>query len=323
MKILITGTCGFIGYSLAESLLKKNIIVYGIDNLNDYYSVSIKKLRLKNLKKNKNFIFKKIDISNRNLLFKFFKKKKIDIIFNFAAQAGVRYSLKKPDAYFFSNLIGFINIVDLANILKAKKIFYASSSSVYGDAKTYPVKEKFELNPKNIYGLTKKINEISARTFSLNSKIQFIGLRFFTVFGEWGRPDMMLFKVLNSFKKKKLFYLNEGGNHLRDFTYIRDVVSILNILIKKKFKNNFELYNVCSNRPLKVANIINEMQRNLNGLKIKTVNPKILKKIEVNKTHGNNKKILKLIENYKFTSFKKALKNTIDWYMKNKIYKIT
>jgi len=171
MKILITGTCGFIGYSLAESLLKKNIIVYGIDNLNDYYSVSIKKLRLKNLKKNKNFIFKKIDISNRNLLFKFFKKKKIDIIFNFAAQAGVRYSLKKPDTYFFSNLIGFLNIVDLANILKTKKIFYASSSSVYGDAKTYPVKEKFELNPKNIYGLTKKINEISARTFSLNSKI--------------------------------------------------------------------------------------------------------------------------------------------------------
>ena len=134
---------------------------------------------------------------------------------------------------------------------------------------------------------------------------------------------MMLFKVLNSFKKKKLFYLNEGGKHLRDFTYIRDVVSILNILIKKKFKNNFELYNVCSNRPLKVANIINEMQRNLNGLKIKTVNRKMLKKIEVNKTHGNNKKILKLIENYKFTSFKKALKNTIDWYMKNKIYKIT
>ena len=110
---------------------------------------------------------------------------------------------------------------------------------------------------------------------------------------------------------------------MRDFTYIKDVVSVLDILIKKKFKNNFELYNVCSNRPLKVANIINAMQSNLNGLKIKIVNPKILKKIEVNKTHGNNKKIIKLIKNYKFTSFNTALKNIIEWYLKNKIYKIT
>jgi UDP-glucuronate 4-epimerase len=323
MKILITGTCGFIGYSLAESLLKKNNIVYGIDNLNDYYSVSIKKLRLKNLKQNKNFIFKKIDISNRNLLFKFFRKKKIDIIFNFAAQAGVRYSLIKPDSYFFSNLIGFLNICDLAKSLKVKKVFFASSSSVYGDAKKYPVKESFDLNPKNIYGLTKKMNEISAKTLSLDGKIKFIGLRFFTVFGEWGRPDMMLFKVMESYQKNLFFYLNDSGKHFRDFTYIQDVVSILNKLIKVNFKNNFQLFNVCSNRPIKVIKIINEMQNNLQGLKIKNVNPKILKKIEVNKTHGDNKKILNLMKEQKFTNFSVALKNTIDWYMKNKIYKIT
>ena len=323
MKILITGTCGFIGYSLAESLLKKNNIVYGIDNLNDYYSVSIKKLRLKNLKQNKNFIFKKIDISNRNLLFKFFRKKKIDIIFNFAAQAGVRYSLIKPDSYFFSNLIGFLNICDLAKSLKVKKVFFASSSSVYGDAKKYPVKESFDLNPKNIYGLTKKMNEISAKTLSLDGKIKFIGLRFFTVFGEWGRPDMMLFKVMESYQKNLFFYLNDSGKHFRDFTYIQDVVSILNKLIKVNFKNNFQLFNVCSNRPIKVIKIINEMQNNLQGLKIKNVNPKILKKIEVNKTHGDNKKLLNLMKEQKFTNFSVALKNTIDWYMKNKIYKIT
>ena len=323
MKILITGTCGFIGYSLAESLLKKNNIVYGIDNLNDYYSVSIKKLRLKNLKQNKNFIFKKIDISNRNLLFKFFRKKKIDIIFNFAAQAGVRYSLIKPDSYFFSNLIGFLNICDLAKSLKVKKVFFASSSSVYGDANKYPVRETFDLNPKNIYGLTKKMNEISAKTLSLDGKIKFIGLRFFTVFGEWGRPDMMLFKVMESYQKNLFFYLNDSGKHFRDFTYIQDVVSILNKLIKVNFKNNFQLFNVCSNRPIKVIKIINEMQNNLQGLKIKNVNPKILKKIEVNKTHGDNKKILNLMKEQKFTNFSVALKNTIDWYMKNKIYKIT
>lgn len=202
MKILITGACGFIGYSLSKSLLQKKNIIYAVDNLNDYYSVPLKKLRLENLKKNKNFIFKKIDISNRKQLFKFFKKKKIDIIFNFAAQAGVRYSLIKPDSYFFANLIGFLNVCDLAKSLKVKKLFFASSSSVYGDAKKYPVNENFHLNPKNIYGLTKKINEISAKTYSLTNKIQYIGLRFFTVFGEWGRPDMMLFKLMHSYKKK-------------------------------------------------------------------------------------------------------------------------
>ena len=253
----------------------------------------------------------------------FLEKKKIDIIFNFAAQAGVRYSLIKPDSYFFSNLIGFLNICDLAKSLKVKKVFFASSSSVYGDAKKYPVKESFDLNPKNIYGLTKKMNEISAKTLSLDGKIKFIGLRFFTVFGEWGRPDMMLFKVMESYQKNLFFYLNDSGKHFRDFTYIQDVVSILNKLIKVNFKNNFQLFNVCSNRPIKVIKIINEMQNNLQGLKIKNVNPKILKKIEVNKTHGDNKKILNLMKEQKFTNFSVALKNTIDWYMKNKIYKIT
>ena len=253
----------------------------------------------------------------------FLKKKKIDIIFNFAAQAGVRYSLIKPDSYFFSNLIGFLNICDLAKLLKVKKVFFASSSSVYGDAKKYPVKESFDLNPKNIYGLTKKMNEISAKTLSLDGKIKFIGLRFFTVFGEWGRPDMMLFKVMESYQKNLFFYLNDSGKHFRDFTYIQDVVSILNKLIKVNFKNNFQLFNVCSNRPIKVIKIMNEMQNNLKGLKIKNVNPKILKKIEVNKTHGDNKKILNLMKEQKFTNFSVALKNTIDWYMKNKIYKIT
>ena len=323
MKILITGACGFIGYNLAQSLLQKNNTVYGIDNLNDYYSPTLKRLRLRNLKKSKKFFFKKIDISNRNQLFNFFKKKKIDIIFNFAAQAGVRYSIIKPDSYFFSNLIGFLNICDLAKLLKVKKVFFASSSSVYGDAKKYPVKETFDLNPKNIYGLTKKMNEISAKTLSLNGKIKFIGLRFFTVFGEWGRPDMMPFNVMDSYQKKSFFYLNDSGKHFRDFTYIKDVVSILNKLIKVNFKNNFELFNVCSNRPIKVIKIVNEIKNNLNGLKIKNVNPKILKKIEVNKIYGDNKKIINLIKSQKFTNFNVALKNTIDWYMKNKIYKIT
>ena len=140
------------------------------------------------------------------------------------------------------------------------------------------MKETFDLNPKNIYGLTKKMNEISAKTLSLDGKIKFIGLRFFTVFGEWGRPDMMLFKSDGLISKKNLFfYLNDSGKHFRDFTYIQDVVSILNKLIKVNFKNNFELFNVCSNRPIKVIKIVNEMRDNLQGFKNKKCKSKNIK----------------------------------------------
>ena len=231
--------------------------------------------------------------------------------------------MKEPDKYFFTNLISFFNIIDLAKISKTKKVFYASSSSVYGDSKKYPVNEKFEINPKNIYGFTKKMNEISAKIYSLNSNIKFVGLRFFTVFGEWGRPDMLLFKLMRAFKKKKVFYLNESGNHHRDFTYIKDVVYILNKLIKINLKENNSVYNICSNRPVKVAKIVTKMKKKLKGLKIKNISPKIIKKIEVNKTHGDNRKILKLIKTNKFTKFDIALRNTIKWYMDEKIYKIT
>ena len=253
MKILITGAAGFIGFHLAKALLSrsKNKVI-GIDNYDNYYSVKLKKLRTAYLKKYKNYKFIKVDLSDFKKLKNSLKTEKIDIVYHFAAQAGVRFTLENPDKYFNSNFIGTLNIFEIIKFKKIPKCFFASSSSVYGDQKKYPLKENFELNEKNIYALTKKMNEECAKNYSelINSK--FICLRFFTVFGEWGRPDMLIFKYLKKYYDNKVFILNEGGNHLRDFTYIKDVINLLVKLKSYKFKNKYQTYNICSNKPKKI-----------------------------------------------------------------------
>ena len=225
MNILITGCAGFIGYSFAAKILKtnKNIKVIGIDNLNNFYSIKLKKKRLLEVKNFKNFKFYKVDLLNKKSLDNIFKKNKIDIIFNFAAQAGVRYVSSHPEKFIDSNIYGFHNLIEVSKKYKISKFFYASSSSVYGDKNIYPVSEDDKLYPKNIYGLSKKMNEEYADML-LDNKTKYIGLRFFTVFGEWGRPDMLILKFLDYAKKNKKFLLNNSGNHWRDFTYIDDVV---------------------------------------------------------------------------------------------------
>jgi len=176
MNILITGCAGFIGYSITAQLLRrKKIIVYGIDNLNKYYSIKLKKKRLSLLRKKKNFKFFKIDISNKKKINNFFKRNKIDIIFNLAAQAGVRYVISKPEKFIDSNITGFHNLIDVSKNYNISKFFYASSSSVYGDKNSYPVSEKSELSPKNIYGLSKKFNEEYVN-INFNKKTKYIGL---------------------------------------------------------------------------------------------------------------------------------------------------
>ena len=323
MNILITGIAGFIGSKLAETLLEDKINVYGIDNLNSYYSARLKKLRLNRLKKYNNFKFYKIDIKNKFIINKLKNLKKIDVIFHFAAQAGVRYTLSNPEKYFHDNIKSYFNILELAKQKKVKKLFFASSSSVYGDQNTYPLKEKIKLKEKNIYGFSKKINEISSEFYSRIFGFKIIGLRFFTVFGEWGRPDMLIFKYLKMNLDKKKFFLNFNGKHYRDFTYIGDVVKILKKLLKSKFKKNYEIYNVCSNKPKKIIDVIKKInQLNIN-FKYTNSFSEELKKVEVNKTHGDNKKIIKKIGYIRFTDFNMALKKTIDWYLNNKINKIT
>ena len=314
MKILITGCAGFLGFHLSKKLLqnKKNSIT-GIDNLNDYYSVKLKNKRLNILKKNKNFYFKKIDIENKKKLNNFLNKKKIDIIYHLAAQAGVRYSLVNPESYLKSNIEGFFNILEFARLKKIKKIIYASSSSVYGDQKKFPIKENFSKNQKNLYAITKDFNEKLAQLYFDNFKLKLVGLRFFTVYGAWGRPDMIYFKYLNSLKFNKLITLYNNGNHYRDFTYIDDVVEMM-LKIKNLDNSIFtnKTFNICSGKSISLIKYLKEIER-LYGKKCKI--KKIGKqKIEIFKTHGDNTLIRKLINKNKFINYKIGLKETVNWF---------
>jgi len=316
MKILVTGAAGFIGFNFSKYLLEKtNFDVIGVDNLNDYYSVNVKKSRLKLLKEFKNFSFVKLDITNKKKLEKIFKVK-IDAVFHFAAQAGVRYSIKNPRAYIESNTLGFFNVMDFSIKNKVKKIFYASSSSVYGESKKFPLKESDSINPKNIYGLTKKNNEEITELLSKYNNISCIGLRFFTVFGEWGRPDMLINKYLKSiFYKNKKFYLNNFGHHTRDFTYIKDINKILFNLLKKKPFKGHTVFNICSNKPIKITKILGIISKEVKQ------KPKIYKRkfqqADVIKTHGDNNKIKKYTNIKKFTETSLAISSVANWYKKN------
>jgi len=316
MKIFLTGVAGFIGFRLSLELLKKKYTLYAIDNLDNYYSLKLKKKRLDILKKYKNFNFKKIDISNKKSLENYLKTKNFDIIFHLAAQAGVRYSVINPKKYIKTNLKGFRNILHLFKNKNFKNFFYASSSSVYGDTRLFPLKENFKLNPKNLYAKTKIQNEKDAKKFKNFYKKNIVGLRFFTVYGEWGRPDMMILKLLSCLKKNKIFELNNSGDHYRDFTYIDDVTKILvKILNKNSFK--YDVYNICSSKPLFIKNVIKQFKNFTNYNLIKNVKKN---KLDVYKTYGDNSRIKKLVNVNRYTDFKKGLLNTIKWY-KNIGYK--
>ncbi len=318
MKILVTGVAGFIGFSVAQKLLQKKYEVYGIDNFDDYYSIKLKKKRLNELKKFKNFIFFKIDITKVNSLKKI-SKLNIKLLFHFAAQPGVRYSLKNPQKYFDVNVKGFENIFYHLNKRHLSKIIYASSSSVYGDQSQFPTKEDANLKAKNPYGLSKIINENFSSINSSIYKLSFIGLRFFTVYGEWGRPDMFTFKLLNCIKKNKIFYLNKSGNHKRDFTYIRDVVDICLKLINYKSKKKNEIFNICSSRSINMRDIKKIFIKKYPKAKIVNAPVNIA---DVKDTFGSNKKIQKEIKYKNFVKFENGIKNAIDWFESNKIYRI-
>ena len=317
MKILITGVAGFIGHSIAADLLSKKHYVYGLDNLDNYYSIKIKKKRLNNLNKYNKFFFKKIDLNNKKNLENYFKRKKFDLVIHLAAQAGVRYSFENPEKYINSNFFGFLNLVLCSRDNNVKKIIYASSSSIYGDSKKLPVSEKDKLSTKNIYAVTKKLNEDTAELYSKLTNIKFVGLRFFTIFGEWGRPDMLIFKVFKSHFTNKKIYINNYGHHYRDFTYIGDVTKIIKKLIFKKLSKH-DIFNICSNNPININELIKNFSKNykLNKQYVK------LHKADVINTHGNNNKIKKQLNLNSFTNFYKAFYKTFEWYKKNKIYKI-
>ena len=316
MKILITGSAGFIGYNFCKFLLlNTNHKIYSIDNINNYYSQKLKRARIKDLNKYKNFKFFKFDLCNKRKLEKIFQTK-FDIVYHLAAQAGVRYSLINPRSYINSNILAFYNLIEFIKKNKIKKFLYASSSSVYGESSKFPLKETHIINPKNIYGLTKKNNEELVELFFANTVTKCVGLRFFTVFGEWGRPDMLIYKYLKSlFNKKTKFYLNNFGNHTRDFTYIGDVMDILYKLMRLKLSKNNNVVNICSNHPIKITKVLKFIDKYFQK------KPKIYKrsfqKADVKKTHGSNLKVKFLTNKKKFYPIQVSLLKTIKWYEKN------
>ena len=218
MKVLVTGNAGFIGFHLSNYLIKKKHHIIGIDNLNKYNDVNLKKSRLVILKKFKNFNFHKIDIADKKKLFKKLKNKKFDVVINLAAQAGVRYSISNPDQYLKSNIVGFCNLLNLIKKKKIKHFLFASTSSVYGNNNYKTFKESYpSVFPIQFYAATKRSNELIAHSYSHIYNIPSTALRFFTVYGPWGRPDMALFKFTKNIINKKEIEVYNFGKHKRDF----------------------------------------------------------------------------------------------------------
>ena len=224
---------------------------------------------------------------------KLFLKNKIDVIFNFAAQAGVRYSLTNPEKFINSNINGYFNILELSRKFGVKRLFYASSSSVYGDIKKFPTFESNNLKPINVYSLSKEFNENLSKIYFDLYGIQSIGLRFFTVYGEWGRPDMFLFKLFKSSLTNSKFELNNNGNHYRDFTYIEDINQILDRLLNKSTKLKNDIINICGGKSINIKDLVDLFKKE-NKLDIVY---KTKHKADLLKTHGSNKKIIQKLEN--------------------------
>ena len=319
MQILITGCSGFIGFHVSQYYLKngKNTVI-GIDSLNSYYSKKLKNDRLSILKKKYKTTFKffKININSYQKLNKIFSKYKFKLIIHLAAQAGVRYSLINPKSYINSNILGFYNILELAKINNINHLVFASSSSVYGDNKIFPLKESDNTDkPIQLYAATKKSNEIIAHAYCNLYKMKITSLRFFTVYGPWGRPDMSLFKFVNCILKNKSIDIYNNGNHIRDFTYIDDLVNGIKIASNSKnFPKNdsrFRILNIGSNNPIKLMQFINLIEKNL-GKKAKKKFIE-LQKGDIHKTHADIKKIQKLGYVPK-TKIEDGIKKFIQWY---------
>tara|TARA_B100000795_G_scaffold270028_1_gene262008 strand:- start:4932 stop:5930 length:999 start_codon:yes stop_codon:yes gene_type:complete len=326
MSILITGAAGFIGFHLSEIFMKKNFKVIGIDNLNSYYDVNLKKNRLKILKKNKNFKFYQLDISNEKKIDDLFKKHKFKYVINLAAQAGVRYSLINPQSYLKSNLIGFFNLINAAKNNNVKHFLYASTSSVYGlsDKKSFKEKDIAD-HPIQFYAATKRANEIIAHSYSHLYNLPTTGLRFFTVYGPWGRPDMALFKFTKNILEKKKIDVYNYGNHKRDFTYIDDIVNAIYLSASKlpkksKAKNDpsvsttapYQILNIGGGKKVSLMRFIKEIEKNLN-MKSK-INFLPLQKGDVKETMCNTNKLKKYINFSSKTNYKTGIKNFISWY---------
>ena len=313
MKYLITGCSGFIGYHVAQHLLNKNNLVIGVDNLNRYYDYKLKTDRLKKLK-NKNFKFYKFDLSNKNKLKKIFKDFKFDYVIHLAAQAGVRYSMKNPYTYINSNISATTNLLECCKEYKPKKILLASSSSVYGTQKTFNFKESMKIDkPISFYAASKISMENIAYYYSDLYKMPVRVLRFFTVYGPWGRPDMAYYKFTKSIINNKKIDIYNNGNHFRDFTYITDIVKFVSKIIKKDNKTIFEILNLGRGNPQKLKKFISIIENKLQKKAIK--NYLSMQDGDMLGTSANMNKFQKKYNLKAKVNLNLGISKFVDWYL--------
>ena len=333
MKILVTGVAGFIGYHTAMRLLDQKQTVVGIDNLNDYYDVSLKQARLDNLAEHPNaadYEFIKMDISDQTAVEKLFAQHKFDQVIHLAAQAGVRYSIQNPHIYVQSNIVGFLNILEGCRKQQVSHLVYASSSSVYGLNATLPFSENVSVNhPLSFYGATKRSNEMMAHSYSSLYGIPTTGLRFFTVYGPWGRPDMALFKFTKAIMADEPIEVFNHGEHLRDFTYIDDIVTGILKVAAQPAKPNakfnslqpdpatstapWRIYNIGNNNPVKLTTYIELIEKYL-GKKAK-INMLPLQAGDVPDTYADVSNLVNDLGYKPTTTVETGVKNFIDWYV--------
>ena len=317
--ILITGCAGFIGFHLALKLLIQKKKVIGIDNIDNYYLRSNKYQRLNIIKKYKNFKFLKADLNNYDKVNSLIKNYKIDLVIHLAAQPGVRISIKNPHNTLKQNLIPFINMLELSRLKKVKKFIYASSSSIYGDSKIYPFNEKdFQNIPLSVYGATKFSNEIIAESYSRNFNLKCIGLRFFTVYGPYGRPDMAYYSFLENLKNNKSITVFNKGNMMRDFTYIDVVIKGIQSVTNTNFKDNNQVLNIGKGKPDKLMDLISLLEKNYKKKFIINYTNNIPLG-DIKKTYSNIDKAKKTINWNPKTNLKSGIKKFVDWYKINNV----
>jgi UDP-glucuronate 4-epimerase len=328
MKILITGSSGFIGFHLSKLLLEKGNNVHGIDSMNNYYDVNLKKARLKILLKYKKFSFSKTNLENNKKIENIFIKFKPQIVIHLAAQAGVRYSVDKPRVYLKSNIDGTFNVIESSHKIGVNHLIMASSSSVYGANKKIPFKEIDKTETQlSIYASTKKANESMAHSYSNIWNIPITMLRFFTVYGPWGRPDMALFKFTKGIIENKKIDIYNNGKMYRDFTYIDDIVNGINLLIKKppslkykkKYKNDslssvapFRVLNIGNSKKVYLLDFIQEIEKELGKKAIRNYMP--LQKGDVKQTLSDTSLLKRITKYNPKTNYKTGIKNFLNWY---------
>ncbi|MFB8794768.1 MAG: NAD-dependent epimerase [Microcoleus sp.] len=321
MKILVTGAAGFIGYHLAQRLLSQGEQVYGIDNLNDYYDVNLKKARLAQLQSHSEFTFQHLDLSDRAGISQLFQNQKFDRVVHLAAQAGVRYSLENPHAYEDSNLTGFLNILEGCRHSQIEHLVFASSSSVYGANTKIPFAVSDNVDhPISLYAATKKANELMAHCYSHLYNLPITGLRFFTVYGPWGRPDMAYFKFVKAIAENQPIDVYNFGKMQRDFTYIDDVIEgVVRVMYKSPQSNSqnsstapYKIYNIGNNSPVELLTFIEVIESAMGQTVTKNLLP--MQPGDVPSTYADVDELMKDVGFKPVTPIEEGINHFVKWY---------